>query len=263
MDPKVTAAGFLVGLLVGLTGMGGAALMTPVLIFLFGVRPVVAVGTDLAYGAITKIVGAWQHYRQGTVNIRLGLTLSAASVPASIVGVLLTRGITESNPGLVDLFVGRLLGVALVLVGISMIARLFLNGKRAQVVRVLDRLPLAGRRGLVRLVLTVFWGAIVGFLVGLTSVGSGSLIVPFLALAYPLSASRVVGTDVFQASILVSAAAGTHLLNGSVDVYLAANLLMGSIPGVLLGSRLSAWAPDRLLRGTLAMLLLGIGLRMV
>lgn len=256
-------AGFLVGFLVGLTGMGGAALMTPLLILLFGVRPLVAVGTDLAYGAVTKIVGAWQHHRQGTVDVRLGLLMAAASVPASILGVLLTRAVMESNPSLVDFFISRVLGIALMLVALSMLARLFLAGRRAQLRALLDGLPMSHRRASLKLVLTVAWGAMVGFLVGLTSVGSGSLIVPFLALVYPLSASRVVGTDVFQASILVSAAALTHLYSGSVDLPLAGNLLLGSVPGVLLGSKLAARAPDRLLRGTLAVLLLGIGARMV
>ncbi|MDP2727894.1 MAG: sulfite exporter TauE/SafE family protein, partial [Dehalococcoidia bacterium] len=250
MDPKAASAGLLVGFLVGLTGMGGAALMTPVLILLFGVRPIVAVGTDLAYGAVTKIVGAWQHHRQGTVDVRLGLLLAAASVPASLVGVMLTRTITESNPAMVDFIIGRVLGVALVLVALSMIARLFLSGRRAMVRAVLDSLPVAGHghRTSLKLVLTIAWGIVVGFLVGLTSVGSGSLIVPFLALVYPISASRVVGTDVFQASMLVSVAALAHLYSGSVDLPLAGNLLLGSIPGVLLGSRLASRAPDRILR---------------
>lgn len=263
MDPKVTVAGFLVGFMVGLTGMGGAALMTPILILLFGVRPLVAVGTDLAYGAVTKIVGAWQHHRQGSVDWRLGLLMASASVPASLVGVLMTKYISETNPSFVDFLIGRTLGIALVLVALAMLAKLFLAGRRAQIRATLDNLPLARRRASFKLALTIFWGAVVGFLVGLTSVGSGSLIVPFLALVYPLSARQVVGTDVFQASLLVSAAAMTHLYAGSVDLPLAGNLLLGSIPGVLLGSRLAARAPDRLLRGTLAVLLLGIGTRMI
>ncbi|MDP2662611.1 MAG: sulfite exporter TauE/SafE family protein, partial [Dehalococcoidia bacterium] len=195
--------------------------------------------------------------------LRLGLLMASASVPASLVGVFMTKYIAESNPSLVDFLVGRTLGVALIMVALALLAKLSRAGRRALIRATLDNLPLARRRASLKLLLTISWGAIVGFLVGLTSVGSGSLIVPFLALVYPLSARQVVGTDVFQASLLVSAAALAHLYAGSVDLPLAGNLLVGSIPGVLLGSRLAARAPDRVLRGTLAVLLLGIGARMV
>ena len=208
MDLRVVLAGLVVGTLVGMTGMGGGALMAPILIFLFGMRPVAAVGTDLAYSAITKAFGAWQHHRQGTVDYRLVTYLALGSVPASLGGVGLMSVLQRYYDLNVDDFVLRLLGLCLMIVAIIISARALLQRERAV------NTGYSLTRG--RKALTIGWGAVVGFLVGLTSVGSGSLLVPFLALVFPLSASMVVGTDIFHAVILVSVAGVAHLLLGGI-----------------------------------------------
>lgn len=249
IDPGLVAAGFLVGVLIGLTGMGGGAVMTPFLISVLGVGPVVAVGTDLIYSAATKIVGAWLHLRQGTVDFALVKRLAMGSVPAGLaavaaIGLLPAAGVDA------DQAVRRALGAVLVLVAIVMMCRLFAGHERTLSER--WRAPLEGRG-------TIAAGIIVGALVGFTSVGSGALLVPFLICVYPLSPARVVGTDVFHAAILVSATGLAHAQGGAVDWLLAVTLLMGSIPGVTLGTWIAPRAPARALRAGLASLLLLTG----
>lgn len=246
MDPTLPLTGLLVGMLIGLTGIGGGALMTPFLILVLGVRPVVAVGTDLAYGAVTKLIGAYLHWRQGTVDVRLVWRLAAASVPAGLLAVAVTRVV----PGDVDLTVRQTLGVVLLLVS-GLLLLLLATGDR----------PLLPERWRAQLQGsgTYVVGAVVGALVGFTSVGSGSLIVPFLVAVYPLNTAKVVGTDVFHAAILVTATALGHAQGGVVDWPLAGSLLVGSIPGVAIGSWMAPRFPPRVLRFGLAVLLLITG----
>lgn len=250
MDWSLPATGFVVGVLVGLTGIGGGAIMTPFLILVLGTRPVVAVGTDLVYGAITKLAGATIHARQGTVDMRLALRLGAASVPAGILAVIALPDSTHAA----DEIVRRMLGAVLILVAILMAARL---------------------RGSVSVPLSEEWqqrlqgpgtyvvGAVVGALVGFTSVGSGSLLVPFLISVYPMTTARIVGTDVFHAALLVTATAIGYVYADAVDWTLAASLLVGSLPGVLLGSWMAPKVPSRPLRAVLAALLLLTGVKML
>jgi len=252
MDATLPVTGFAVGVLIGLTGMGGGALMTPFLILVLGTRPVVAVGTDLAYGAITKLVGACLHWRQGTVDLRLALRLAAASVPAGLLAVVALRRFPGAAAA--DEAVQQALGLALVAVALLLLARL---------------------RGALPLTLSPRWrhalqgagtyaaGAIVGALVGFTSVGSGSLLVPFLVSVFPLAAARVVGTDVFHAAILVTVAAAAHAQAGTVDWPLAASLLAGSVPGVAVGSWMTTRLPSRAIRAALAVLLLVTGVNLL
>jgi len=231
--------------------------MTPLLILLLGVRPVVAVGSDLAYAAITKIVGAVQHFRQNTVDLRVVAFLAMGSVPGSMAGVLLItwyKGVAGAN---VDILVQRALGGSLALAGLVMLLTPLLHQRFPQVG---TEPPLARKSG--RLI-TMAIGALVGTLVGLTSVGSGSLLVPFLFFYYRLRASKIVGTDVFHGALLISAAGLAHWNAGNVDLGLVINLLIGSIPGVLIGSRLTLKVPETVLRAFIASLLLLVGVRLI
>ena len=249
IDPSLVAAGFVVGLLVGLTGMGGGAVMTPFLISVVGVSPVLAVGTDLVYSAATKIVGGWLHSRQGTVDFGLARRLAIGSVPAGLAAVALIGVLADAGVD-ADQAVRRALGGVLVLIAVVMLGRMF--SRREQVLPERWRLRLEGNG-------TIAAGAIVGALVGFTSVGSGALLVPFLMSVYPLSPARVVGTDVFHAAILVSVTGLAHAHGGSVDWLLAATLLLGSVPGVSVGTWVAPHAPVRILRAGLASLLLITG----
>ena len=256
MDPGIVVLGFVVGALVGLTGMGGAALLTPVLILFFDVRPIVAVGSDLVYQAVTKGVGAFQHSWQGTVNGCLVRWLAIGGVPASVAGIALTRLIhIQDGPG-ADQLLGRMVAVALLMAGGIVIFRLFHQPRRHPDIQALC--PYTRRMR----VFTVIMGAVVGFTVSLTSVGSGSILLPLLLLVYSLRASQAVGVDIFFAAMIVAVSGLGHSLSGNVDFPLVANLLVGSIPGVLLGSRLNVKIPDRALRPGLAMMLIALSLRL-
>jgi uncharacterized membrane protein YfcA len=249
LDGGLVVTGFLVGMLVGLTGMGGGAIMTPFLISVVGVGPVVAVGTDLVYSAATKIVGAWLHARQQTVDFGLAKRLATGSLPAGLLAVAVIRLLPDAGVD-ADLAVRRALGGVLVLVALLMLCRLFVAGERVLPERWRRRLEGRG---------TIVAGAIVGALVGFTSVGSGALLVPFLMCVYPLSPGMVVGTDVFHAAALVSVTGLAHAHGGTVDWLLAATLLLGSVPGVAVGTWIAPRAPVRVLRAGLASLLLVTG----
>ncbi len=251
-DAAFVLMSFLVGVLVGLTSMGGAALMTPFLILVVGVRPMMAVGTDLAYGAVTKIVGAWMHWRQHTVDLRVVLRMACGSVPAGMLGVLLVRYLHQAglDP---DQYLRRMIGVVLLVVAVLLLIRTFY------------KLPETPGKMLERhrTLLIVVWGAVVGFAVGLTSVGSGSLIAPFLIMLFPAEPAKVVGTDVFHAAVLVTATAFLYGQSGHVDWQLVPLLLAGSIPGVLVGSYLAPRLPVRTLRVALSVLLFTTGVKLV
>lgn len=252
MDPIFPLTGLFVGFLIGLTGIGGGALMTPFLILVLGMRPVVAVGTDLAYGAVTKLVGAGMHWRLGTVDLRLVKRLAYGSVPGGIAAVMVLRLLPGSLDA--DEVVRRALGAVLILVAVVLLSRHV--GIR------LPELPARWRTAMEGHGTTVI-GAVVGVLVGFTSVGSGSLLVPFLVAAYRLSAAQIVGTDVVHAAILVSVTAVGHAQGGTVDWAIVAGLLVGSIPGVTIGSWMAPRLPARTLRLALAGLLLLTGVNLL
>ena len=255
IQPLIVTAGLVMGVLIGLTGMGGGALMTPFLI-LVGVRPSVAVGTDLFQMMFTKSFGAWQHHRQGTVNYRLVFLLALGSLPAALVGVALLVVLRDYFDVSMDVFLTRMLGGVLTLVGVVLLLRLLFLRWFARRQSPGFGLALNGKKAFQ---LTAI-GAAVGLLVGLTSVGSGTLFIVMLTILFPMSMRNIVGTDVAHSAILTTGAGLLHFGVGNVDLILAANILMGSIPGVLLGSRLTIRVPERGLRVAVAVVLMGVGL---
>ena len=254
MDPALAGFGVGVGVLVGMTGIGGGSLMTPLLILVFGVKPVTAVGTDLAYGAVTKTVGGWRHLRQGTVDMRLSSWMAVGSVPAAVGGVYALDVLERLNGDDFDDLLITVLAITLLFTGVMTLARaLFLkrlHGRERSSVEMNTRAKVSA----------VALGTVVGFVLGVTSAGSGALIAVGLILLFRLVPTRVVGTDVFHAAILLWAAAAAHIVAGNVDFALAANILLGSVPGVWIGSSLSIRVPTATLRTTLAIVLLGSGL---
>lgn len=256
MTPQFALSGLLIGFLIGLTGVGAGSLMTPVLILILGVKPTIAVGSDLAYSAITKIVGGAVHRSQNTVNRRLAWQIALGSVPGSLLGVWsihrAQRALGESAQGITL----HALGVMLILVAAALLLK---SNRRVEAWSQRLRID----RPSVRTAWAVGSGLVIGFLVGVTSVGSGSLFGVLLILVFGLSARETVGTDIYHAAILTSAAAAGHIWIGNVDYRLVGSLLMGSIPGVLLGSRLAGRTPDSVLRPVLAGVLLLSGLKMV
>jgi uncharacterized membrane protein YfcA len=252
MDPVLAVAGFGVGIVVGLTGMGGGALMTPILVLAFGVPPLAAVSSDLAASAVMKPFGGWVHARRGTVNWELVRWLCVGSVPSAFLGVLLTRLLGQAQA--VQQGVQYGLAGALLLAAAGLVVKPYVGAGR--------RAALAGPVAVRRLP-TALLGAAGGLVVGLTSVGSGSLIIVVLLALYPsLRANDLVGTDLVQAIPLVAAAALGHALFGDLRLNLAAAVLIGSVPGVLLGSRLSSRAPASVVRAALVVVLLASALKL-
>ena len=256
MDPALVVFGLGVGVLVGMTGIGGGSLMTPLLILVFGINPLTAVGTDLAYGAVTKTVGAYKHWRQRTVDFTLSTWMAVGSVPAAIGGVYVLDVIERAAGGNFDNLLITVLAGTLLLCGVATLARAFLKRfherERAEV-------PMERRHKIGAVVMGLF----VGFVLGVTSAGSGALIAVGLILLFRLVPTRVVGTDVFHAAILLWAAAAAHIVSGNVDFGLAGNILVGSVPGVWVGSHWSVRVPVPVLRGTLAVVLIGAGLALL
>ena len=252
LNPYLSLTGLLIGFLVGLTGMGGGALMTPILVFFFGFKPTLAVGTDVTYGAITKTFGAWRHWRLGSVDLPLVLYLALGSVPSTLVGVGLVHYLQTNYGAQLDSILYRAIGIALVIVGVTLVAR---SVVKVDASHRRENIALSTRRK----VFTVMLGAATGFVVGLTSVGSGTFLGMFLLTAYPLATSRVVGTDVFQAAILLYATAIAQASIGNVNLWMVAALLVGSIPGIIAGSHLTIRTPTRALRLCLAAVLLVSG----
>lgn len=253
---ELAAAGALVGVCVGLTGMGGGALMTPILILFFGVDPTAAVGSDLLTSVAMKPVGAVVHQRAGTVRWELVRWLVPAAVPPAFAGAFLLHVFGEGT--ILQDRVKLAVGGALVAAVVGILVRTLLSARR-------DSTPLAGGERLrVRPVPTVLIGILGGLIVGMTSVGSGSLIIVMLMLCYPrLRANDLVGTDLVQAIPLVGAAALGHLLAGDVQMALTGSLLLGAIPAIYLGAKLSVRAPSGLLKWILAVVLLASALKLL
>src|ERR687886_702786 len=252
MDPFIVLFGFGVGVLVGLTGMGGGSLMTPLLIVVFGIKPVTAVGTDLTYGAITKPLGGWRHLRHRTVDMGLSTWISFGSVPAAVGGVYVLHAIEDAYGTEFDDILIAAVAVTLLFTGVAVLTRAMLGARIAD----RDRFDPTTRNKIAAVVL----GAFVGFVLGVTSAGSGTLIAVGLILVFRLAPRQVVATDVFQAAILLWAAAIAHIVSGNVDWGLAGTILLGSVPGVWLGSHLITKVHVEALRMALAIVLIGSGL---
>jgi uncharacterized protein len=256
VDFALIGFGLGVGVLVGMTGIGGGSLMTPMLILVFGVTPITAIGTDLAYAAVTKTVGGYKHWRQRTVDLRLSSWMAVGSVPAAIAGVYVLRLLEDwAGHDFNDLLL-TVLAVALLLTGAATLVRAFLKSMHE---RERDTIAMERRHKVAAVVL----GVSVGFVLGVTSAGSGALIAVGLILLFRLSPTRVVGTDVFHAAILLWAAGLAHVTAGNVDFGLVGNILIGSIPGVWVGSHWSVRVAPAVLRTTLAVVLIGAGLALL
>jgi uncharacterized membrane protein YfcA len=255
-DPfLVVAFGLGVGLLVGMTGIGGGALMTPLLVLFVGTPPLLAVGTDVTYGAITKAVGGIKHWRHGTIDFGLSAWMALGSVPASVLGVYAVDVLQHSLAG------PRFDNVMLyVLAGIIGLTGLVTLGRALFLRQLIDRERTTVAMGPRHKVAAVALGVSVGFVLGISSAGSGSLIALGLILIFRLTPHRVVGTDIFHAAILLAAAALAHVAAGNVDYALAATILAGSVPGVWVGSHVSIRLPAGTLRTLLGVVLLGAAL---
>ena len=265
IDIYIALAGLIVGFTVGLTGMGGGALMTPILVLLFHIQPLAAVSSDLVAAVVMKPVGSAVHLRHGTVNKTLVKWLVIGSVPFAFVGVLVLNSL--GNGKVVQDRIKLTLGFALLLACASIVFKGLVQlrqwGKDHQI-ELAGGTPPPPKAFKIRPVPTMVIGAVGGLVVGMTSVGSGSLIIVLLLLLYPsLRAGQLVGTDLVQAVPLVASAALGHLIFGDFQLALTTSLLIGSIPGVYFGARVSSRAPGGLVRRALVVVLLASGLKLV
>lgn len=264
MDLGLLAVAVGIGVVVGLTGMGGGALMTPALVFFFGVPPLTAVSSDVVASAAMKPAGSWVHMRNGTVNWKLVRLLVYGSVPAAFGGVLIAHWM---GPGPeVQAFVKHALGVVLIIASLGLGVRAYLRLRERAMARDGRAAPLPTERPDVvpRPIPTIIVGVFGGLMVGLTSVGSGSLIIIALMALYPmLKANQLVGTDLVQAVPLVVAAAVAHLMFGDVDWSITLPIILGSVPGTFLGAQLSSRISGGLVRRALAMVLFVAGLKLM
>lgn len=257
MDPLLILFGLLVGILVGLTGMGGGSLMTPLLILVFGIKPVTAIGTDIFYGAVTKTVGGARHFRQRTVDLSLSKWMAFGSVPAAVGGVFALKAIEHATGKSFEGIVLAAVGGALLFAGtVTLVRLLALPGLDAR-----ERQSAAPTRA--NRIAAVVVGVFVGFVLGFTSAGSGTLIGVALILVFRLVPQRVVGTDVFHAGLMLWAAAVAHVAVGDVNFALAGTIMLGSVPGVWLGSLWAVRVPTASLRAALAVLVLGGGVGLI
>jgi uncharacterized membrane protein YfcA len=255
MEWKLAIAGLLIGSLVGLTGMGGGSLMTPLLIFLFGFNPSVAIGTDILHGAVFKTVGAARHRMLGTVHARLSGWMFLASAPMSLVGVALATWIKHRYGDSTDSILGVVLGGALVAGGLGLLAKSTIGHTERP-----DAPFLLENRHRWAAVTIGFFG---GLIVGLTSVGTGVFFGLTLLVLFPLRSAIVVGTDIFHAAALLWVAGLGHFVAGNVDLAAAGWLLIGSIPGVLFSSQFTVRLPDRALRIALSTVLIASGTKLL
>jgi uncharacterized protein len=252
---QFTLTGLGLGLIVGLTGVGGGSLMTPILIIVFGFKPSFAVGTDIFHGAVFKSFGALSHRRLGTVHGHLALWLFAGSGPLAIVGVTVSY-VLRNQISNAETIIGYAIGVALIGGGAGFLAKSFV--KRG--VQPSDAPFIMSRRDKL---IALSTGAVFGFIVGLTSVGSGTYFGLMMVMVYPLAMPRIVGTDIFHAAALLWVAGAGHLIIGDVDLHATAWLLTGSVPGILISSRYTLTLPDLTIRAGLGGILIISGLKLL
>ena len=258
MDISFTIAGFVVGFIIGLTGVGGGSLMTPVLVLVFSIKPSIAVGTDLLYAAITKAGGIFSHQKQGTIDWRVVRLLSAGSIPAALSAVFILKQLARMGINY-EPIITSMLSIALILTSLVILFKSQLQslGKTEpfQFIRIIHRK--------LRAPMTILAGVIIGILVTFSSVGAGALGAAFLFFLYPrFSTVRIVGTDLAHAIPITAIAGLGHWHLGSVDFQLLLSLIIGSLPGIYLGSHTGVQLPEKLMRMLLALMLLLIGGRL-
>lgn len=246
--PTVILLGFGIGVALGLTGVGAGAILTPALVLFAGVRPVVAVGTSLVFSVITKSAGSVQHLRQGTCDVRTVRWMATGSLPSAVISLVLVHTVVPKGL-LLDVFTQRAITAALVLVAAVMTLRFF------------NRLPRRSRPAPAGTLVAL--GAVLGVMVALTSVGSGSVAITVLGLMTPLTVASLVGTDMLHAALLAAVSAPFYLAAGSVDLGLALGLAIGSVPGVIVGSRFTALLPERVTRGAVLVATWAAALKLV
>ena len=253
-----TLAGFVVGFIIGMTGVGGGSLMTPILVLGFGIQPAIAVGTDLLYAAITKSGGIWFHHRNGNIDWQVVKRMALGSIPACLVALGLLNYLHAAGVNY-DRIITNSLSIALILTASVILFRRTIQ-------RISERENMAGIRALhkkIQIPATVFFGALIGALVTLSSVGAGAIGAAILLFLYPrLRTVQIVGTDLAHAIPITLIAGLGHLTIGTVDLMLLAGLVIGSLPGIYLGSQLANWLPDKVIRPLLASMLLLIGIKM-
>jgi uncharacterized protein len=254
MSIEIALFGLVLGFLVGLTGVGGAALLTPVLVF-FGISPTVAVGTDLFYNSITKLFGTFQHWKQKTINFKIVKYLAIGSIPSAAFAILFIH-MFDSFYKNQDTIIKHSLSIVLIFVAITTLYRTLFDHK-------LKENSWQLKTSEEKKWLTIGIGGVLGFIVGLTSIGSGSLFALAMLYLFRMKASELVGTDIFHAFLLVTVASFFYAGFGNIDYLLAGNLLTGSIPGVMIGSALSAKVPAKPLRTFIAIIILLSGLKML
>lgn len=251
MEFGIIITGFIVGIGIGLTGMGGALIMTPLLILLFGFSPIMAIGTDLIFASITKLFGSVQHFIQRTVHLKLVMYLSVGSIPGGMLGVLTLRVLDTFARG-IEQYLGHILGFLFIGISLTMlyglVRRKDATKPKKQTVESKQWAILLGFLG--------------GFLVGMTSVGSGSLFVAILLIMSSLPAARLVGTDIVHAFFLTLVTGLLHASFGHVDWGFVLFLIVGSVPGILLGSSLTIKIPDWIVRTLLIVVLFLTGLQL-
>ncbi len=253
-NPLVILTGAIVGFVVGLTGMGGGALMTPILVLIFGIEPLPAVSSDIVAAMLMRPIGGAVHWQRGTVHRGLVKWLMIGSIPSAFLGVVLLRHLGSGS--MLQAEIRFSLAIALLVVSAGLILRPLLAARRKQIE---DPSPLV-----VKPIPTVLIGIAGGLVVGLTSVGSGSLMIILLLMLYPqLKLSQLVGTDLVQAIPLITSAAIGHLLFGNCELGLIASILIGGVPGIFLGARLSSRAPDRIIRPGLVVVLFLSGIKLI
>lgn len=260
MDYGYTLSGFLVGILVGITGVGGGSLMTPLLVFLFQFNPAVAVGTDLLFASITKVMGTLVHHnKHQSVDWTIVRQLAYGSLPAAGLTIGLLRYFHQNSKDFSGI-ISHTLGVALILTSIAVLIRAYLQRRAPP----LESESTVGRFGTRQLPVTILTGFILGVLVTLSSVGAGALGTVALFYLYPrIPTVKIVGTDLAHAIPLTAIAGLGHLSMGNVNFILLGSLLLGSVPGIWIGSHFSAKIPEKILRPVLATVLLLIGLKFV
>jgi uncharacterized membrane protein YfcA len=268
MNLLYTASGFAVGLLVGITGVGGGSLMTPLLVFVFGFKPAVAVGTDLIYAAITKTAGVFVHHgKHRSVEWHIVGLLAMGSLPFAGITLYVLKNLMAVDKDITGMITFTL-GVALLLTALALLVRSVLLHRAAKLQPLEDEQSTVDNSGRFsprwEKVATVFTGAVLGILVTLSSVGAGALGTVALLFLYPrMSTLKIVGTDLAHAIPLTAVAGLGHLSLGNFDLQLLGSLLLGSVPGIWRGSHLSAKIPEHYLRPVLATLLFVIGLKFV